>query len=93
MCFHEERDECNQGDDDCECEDYDYHCYDKDKCPREVTVVNGVATLFSQDNSYDISESVSVEDNCLRLHITYDHDTNPKTVDKKIIGRVSLDAE
>ncbi len=88
-CFHPELDDCNPGDEDCECE-YDYDCYDGE-CPREVAIVAGVATLFSQDNSYDISESVSIDGNCLRLHIDYDHDANPATAVKQVTGRVLLE--
>ncbi len=92
-CYHEDRDECNQGDAGCDC-DYDYDCYDypEDNCPHYVPIVAGVATLFSQDNSYDISESVSIDGNCLRLHVTYDHDKDSATAAKQVTGRVFLEA-
>ncbi len=90
-CSDEDDNICDLGDDGCIC-DYIYDCdYGMDECPREVTVVNGVATLFSQDNSYDISESVSIDGNCLRLHVTYDHDANPATAVKQVTGRVLLE--
>ncbi len=85
-CTEEEEDE-----EDCDCT---YNCGpDIDDCPpNNVTVVNGVATLFSQDDDgYDVRQWVGPDGNCLRLHVTYDHDANPATAAKQVTGRVSLE--
>ncbi len=76
---------------DCDCT---YNCgSDIDDCPpNNVTVVNGVATLFSQDDDgYDVRQWVGPDGNCLRLHVTYDHDANPATAVKQVTGRVLLE--
>ncbi len=58
--------------DDGEC---DIDCFDK--CPRQVAVTAGVATLFAVDNNFPpVTEELSIDANCLVLFGDYYADAN-----------------
>ncbi len=63
--------------DDGEC---DIGCISNDKCPRQMTVTAGVATLFAVDNNFPpVTEDLSIDANCLVLFGEYyaDADADP----------------
>lgn len=67
--------------------DYDPQCYEADNCLVEKSLINGVATLFTEDEAHDITEYVAIY-KAIEVQATYN---NPSAEPQSFEKRFELD--